>query len=167
MSYVYVPSGNVAAMSRSRSEMLRADVNWCAYRKLFGPLIVRVTLSLSAPIWNDSPAAFAVMRPIDSWLSVAANAVNGTVTKRIERESKSRDRTWELIDTPPVFAGRTSSPGWSASSAARYRDWMRNKIVFPPPIGNILKDGFRNRLSTTEENPSGWAFCSTAGSFGA
>ena len=80
-SYVYEPSGSVAPMSRSRSEMLRADANWWEYWKLFGPLIVSVTLSLSEPIWNDRPAAFAVMRPTGSCCPLAANAVMGTMSK--------------------------------------------------------------------------------------
>src|SRR5947209_525012 len=133
--------------------MLRADANWCEYWRLFGPLIVSVTLSLSEPIWNDKPAAFAVMRPIVSWLSVAANAVMGMMSNSMERESKTRDRTWALINSSCVCAAKVSTRMVLAVRRA-FRFWMRNKIVFPWPIGNILKERFRNPLGAREEMSS-------------
>jgi hypothetical protein len=38
---------------------------------------------------------------------------------------------------------------------------QRNKIVFPWPIGNTLKDRFRNFVGIREENRLGRVCCST------
>jgi hypothetical protein len=67
-----------------------------------------------------------------------------------ERESKSRDRTWALIDRLLCLRDERLT-GMVAPFPARFRNWMRNKIVFPWPIGNILKERFRNRLGAREE----------------
>src|SRR5438270_1852101 len=90
------------------------------------------------------------MRPTGSWPSAAANAVMGTMSNSIERESKSLDRTWALIDRLLCLRA-DGSTGMVAPSVARCRNWMRNKIVFPWPIGNILKERFRNLFSAREE----------------
>jgi hypothetical protein len=67
-----------------------------------------------------------------------------------DRESTTLDRTWAPINLL-LFCATNVSTGMASDARLAFRNWIGNKIVFPEPFGNILKDRFRNLLGAREE----------------